>query len=180
MYISKGNSKMTIPTWSLPSHRTCPSKTKLCSKHCYAVKAERQYKQVLPCRKQNYRDSLRGDFVDMLASIIGRGKSGYFRIHESGDFYSQEYLDKWIAIANRLPDIRFLAFTKCFGLDYSQVPSNLVIYWSIWPDTVDAPVKGRFAYAGDCGHDKSVDCAGYCDNCMVCFGGQVNVHFNIH
>ena len=34
-----------------------------------------------------------------------------FRIHESGDFFSQEYFDAWLETANRRPDILFYAYT---------------------------------------------------------------------
>lgn len=34
------------------------------------------------------------------------------RIHDAGDFFSNEYLLAWIAIANAMPDILFYAYTK--------------------------------------------------------------------
>ncbi len=34
-----------------------------------------------------------------------------FRIHESGDFFSQEYFDAWLETAKRRPDILFYAYT---------------------------------------------------------------------
>lgn len=34
------------------------------------------------------------------------------RVHDSGDFYSDEYLDAWIEIARSVPDVLFYAYTK--------------------------------------------------------------------
>ena len=185
MYISTSNHKMNIPTWSLPSGKTCPGKTKQCRKFCYALKAEVQYPGCLPCRENNLSESKKSDFADKMISKFKRAKKvhkvGYLRIHESGDFYNQKYLDNWIEISKAYPKVTFLAFTKSFGLDYSKKPDNLIIYWSIWPDTKDAPKKGLYAFAGYCKTKRKViECPGLCDNCLVCFKGSTNVHFDIH
>lgn len=34
------------------------------------------------------------------------------RIHDSGDFFSQDYLDDWLEIARLVPDVLFYAYTK--------------------------------------------------------------------
>lgn len=34
------------------------------------------------------------------------------RVHDSGDFYSDDYLAAWIEIAERVPDVLFYAYTK--------------------------------------------------------------------
>lgn len=34
------------------------------------------------------------------------------RIHDSGDFYSDEYLEAWLGIAREVPDVLFYAYTK--------------------------------------------------------------------
>lgn len=182
-YISSGNRKMSFPTWSLPAKRTCPGSTPQCRANCYACKAESAYPDVLPCRSRNLAVSRQDGFVVAMVVILGRRKSDYVRIHESGDFYSQAYLDKWIAICRALPGKTFLAFTKSFHLDYSDKPSNLVIVWSIWPDTDLTRVPaGPRAYAGDCGKVRAVECIGQCDACGICWKarGKFAVHFSIH
>jgi hypothetical protein len=184
MYISSGNRKMSIPTWSLPAKKTCPGSTRQCRKACYACKAEKMYKGVYPCRNENYLDSKREDFVDLMVAMIGKKKSDLFRIHESGDWYSQEYLDKWFDICKALPKVRFLAFTKSFALDYSNKPENLEIIWSVFPDSKNVPSTGKRAYAGKCGSGNIMECIGSCDNCGICWFLSTapvdGVHFNIH
>jgi hypothetical protein len=193
MYISDGNKKMSFATWSLPAQKTCPGCTAQCSAKCYAKKAERQYKTAMASRVQNLTDSQSELFVGAMISEIIKSKAvkkyGMFRIHESGDFYSQEYLNKWIAICKKLPNVTFLAFTKSFQLDFSECPKNMQIVWSVWPDTdMNAlPKTGKYSYAGDCvPADKIViECVGHCDNCGICWQLDANkhidgVHFEIH
>lgn len=57
-----------------------------------------------------------------------------FRIHESGDFYSADYLKAWINVANALPGTLFYAYTT--SIDYwlankSSIPSNLKLIASM-------------------------------------------------
>lgn len=116
--------------WNLPAVKTCPFRTAMCEKSCYARKAERVYPQVLPSRERNYEESLRATFVeDMIFTINStifdargrmrkayRGKQIVFRIHESGDFYNYEYTRKWLEIMryyeDRIPQLTFVAYTK--------------------------------------------------------------------
>ena len=59
----------------------------------------------------------------------------YFRIHDSGDFFSRQYLAAWKEVANRLPDITFWAPSRYWakGGGIAQVnevndpPQNLII-----------------------------------------------------
>lgn len=53
--------------------------------------------------------------VEATAGVLVDG-SRAFRIHVAGDFFSLAYLRCWIAVAENLPDIRFLAFTHSIAL----------------------------------------------------------------
>lgn len=185
IYISDGNIKLiNIPTFSLPAIYTCQGRTSFCTKKCYAKKAEITYKQVAPRRYNNYMLSLQDDFTSNIISLISKKKKlKYFRIHESGDFYNQEYLNKWIHIARTFPNIKFLAFTKSFHLNYYHVPPNMIIRWSIMPDTTNTPTAGLYAYAGNCQMpDNIFECTGQCkeDLCTQCWDEQTSVHFKLH
>lgn len=46
----------------------------------------------------------------------------YVRLHGSGDFYSQDYLDAWIAIAKKYPDIIFYGYTKSLPYLVKRLP----------------------------------------------------------
>lgn len=144
--------KIRFIIWNLPAVKTCPFRTALCEKSCYARKAERVYPSVLPAREKNYIASLQADFVENMIFTIEKelsskkynGKLAVFRIHESGDFYNLEYTEKWIAIARHFENdnrIKFLAYTKSIiyfinaGYGLQSFPSNLVVRSSLWKDT---------------------------------------------
>jgi hypothetical protein len=57
-----------------------------------------------------------------------------FRVHVSGDFFSQTYFDAWMQVATMNPDKRFYAYTK--SLPYwvkrrDSVPSNFELTSSL-------------------------------------------------
>lgn len=101
---------------------------------CYAASTEARYPNVRESRWSNY-ELLKA--TDDMAGLISRSIIYYnmhnpdikiFRIHESGDFFSQEYFDAWIEVANRHPNILFYAYTV--SLPYWQdrkdeIPKNL-------------------------------------------------------
>ena len=186
---------MKIPTFSLPSTITCPDATKLCQKYCYAKKAERIYPKTLPSRKRNYEESKSMQFIVDVTKHILNNKYKYFRIHESGDFYSQEYFDKWCWIAQICQDTKFLVYTQNYDLDFRFKPNNLIVYWSVWPDSKNVPKDGLFAYVVDNGNNKipntlakkkAFNCKKEtikgmtCDKCLHCFEGKGNVKFTLH
>lgn len=56
------------------------------------------------------------------------------RIHDSGDFFSEDYYKKWIELAWEFPDILFYAYTKEVSLTKRlepEFPSNLLICYSM-------------------------------------------------
>lgn len=184
MTCSTKNLKMSSTIiWNLPAVKTCIGATAHCIAKCYARKAERLYPTVSPCRELNYKASQADDFVRLMSDMIGRSKIEMVRIHESGDFYDQAYLDKWFEICRNNPSKRFLAFTKSYQLDFAECPSNLRLIYSIWDDTkyITEQIPCQ-ASAGECGKSDSIQCAGNCTKCRACWNlkdGQ-NVHFDIH
>ena len=193
VYISKGNIRMDIPTFSLLSKTTCKNSTTLCRKNCYANKAER-YSCVLVSRMRNTFHSFRGDFVNEVIKNLSQRDDKYIRLHEAGDFYSQEYLEKWFSICRQLPNKKFLCYTQVYDLDWKDKPDNLIRYWSIWPDSKGIPKKGLKAYVFDNGKgripniklSKNIHICKKgmndlkCNDCLYCFNGKGDVGFKIH
>lgn len=141
-----GDEKNAFMIWNLEAIKTCPYATEMCKKSCYAMKAERLYPTVRKSREANTEDSKSPSFVNDMINTINYnlkkkeviGKKVWFRIHESGDFYSREYLEKWIQIAKKFPTINFTAYTKSVKFvkeTKMEIPVNLVIRFSIWDDT---------------------------------------------
>lgn len=199
IYISKGNKKLN-PTkkvkymiFNLPAQKTCPFATNACKKACYAKKAEKCYPSVLPCRENNYFLSMQDTFVvDMIVTInnmlntpsYSKAKHVIFRIHESGDFYSQEYVNKWETIINyfkHVKKLKFVAYTKSIEFfrnsNYWQHMGNVVLLFSLWYDT-DISIKNEILsnnlkyYTAVNTNDFNIlannqKC--YCKNCSTCF-----------
>ena len=90
--LGEGNLKVgNVFTFSLPSNTTCPGASPWCLKHCYAFR----YEQIRPGCRQAYErnEALTRDpekFAQTMIGILPRIMPA-FRIHVSGDFYSQPY-----------------------------------------------------------------------------------------
>jgi len=194
MYISKGNLRMAIPTWSLPAEKTCPGRTPHCTTYCYAKKAERLYKAVLPSRERNLIATKQKNYVTDITAKIKKLKGLFFRVHESGDMYNQLYLDSWIQICKNVPEKKFLIYTQMFNLDWSKKPENMIVYWSMWDDSPNAPTGLRAFVIDDgtgklgrnklpigtkiCIKGKGIDLK--CEDCLYCYEGRGDVAFKIH
>ena len=191
-HISNENSKIgKIPNFSLPPIKSCPN-CKYCFQKdkkltCYALKAYQQYTVVRVAWDDNYTmathkpKQLRSDIVKYLSKT----RKKFFRLHVSGDFFSQSYLDMWIDICQSFPGIRFLAFTKAFGLDYSNIPANLKIIYSLMPGMPMPTKAGTRAYCGNLpttNKKRVYYCPGNCEGCMMCWNLRIDeaVHFDIH
>ena len=150
-HISDSNRKL-IPSrevnfliWNLPAVKTCPFRTPLCTRYCYAKKAENFYPDALPARLDNLAASKSADFVEFMTEfILNKAKRQrkprlIVRIHESGDFYNKEYAEKWLKIAENCTicdKITFIAYTKSFAyFDGVKLPANFSLRASIWADT---------------------------------------------
>jgi len=131
--LSRGNKKLPSSTaiFNLPAGRTCPNSTAQCRKFCYARKAERIYPAVLPFRMRNWDLTKQETFVALVSSELSRArKITTVRVHESGDFYSKDYFDKWVLIAKANPDLIFYAYTKVVTLGTIARPANLILILS--------------------------------------------------
>lgn len=147
--LGKGNSKLNKTAkkynarffnFSIPAYKsvtgkiTCPF-AKDCVKFCYAQKGAYAWSNTQAALERRFAASQTPEFadqiVDELSKVRDDGRQIYVRIHDSGDFYSPEYRDKWIEIANRLPHVRFYAYTKSFTLFTDiDLPENMDIIFS--------------------------------------------------
>lgn len=136
---SNDNTKVgeNVATFSLPAGWTCPfakdchmkvgreGKTREVGKDakfmCYAAWMEMSRKSLRNNHWHNY-DLLNDaktitDKVNLMVKSLNyhfheNGKTEYVRIHESGDFYNGEYLQAWVEVAKKFPDIIFYGYTK--------------------------------------------------------------------
>ena len=193
--VSFGNRKLPKNTliFNIPARATCPGRTALCSTACYALKAERLYKAVLPARQGNFEATREPYFaLNMIEIIINyKHQIKQVRIHESGDFYNQKYLENWYTIARDFPGLIFYAYTKSFHLNFSKKPNNLILISSF--DQTSRP-EARFNYESKAKFFNNtfsmVDrhapvtratCPGDCRMCNRCWKGRGhNITVNQH
>jgi len=139
---SKGNRKLSknVLIWNLPRLTTCPGAGD-CKDWCYEIKFERMYKNVLPFRETNLILTRSSYFISNTVQYLNSAEQPHVRIHESGDFYSQKYLNSWKEIARQCPNKNFYAYTKSFHLDlWTKLPPNFQILQSTgskWDHLID-------------------------------------------
>lgn len=196
--ISAGNDKLEdIPNISIVPGETCPGSVDEC-RYCYAKVSMRcsTWAEVRWRVNTFYAKNDPRRFMNDVAAQIYLSRTDYFRIHVGGDFFSRKYLVTWFDIVRQFPDVRFLAFTKSFELDWSGKPDNLIVIWSVFPSTdfdivpsgprawTHFDVVNRFYHIK---HEKryeaAMKCTGTCRSCGMCYHNdhnRVDVSFDAH
>ncbi len=120
-----------IPAYKSASGKlTCPM-AKDCIKFCYAKKGAYIWSNVKPVFEKRYELSKTDNFVDAMNAEIRKKNPDYVRVHDSGDYYSRAYLNKWIEIAIHNPNVRFYSYTNMVDmLLKASLPSNYDIIFS--------------------------------------------------
>lgn len=91
--------------------KTCPN-AGVCAKYCYAKKGTYNFSNVKNAYEYRLNMTLKRVFVDVMNHEIQEVKPSHIRIHDSGDFYSIDYLYKWFDIMKLNSHIQFYAYTK--------------------------------------------------------------------
>lgn len=120
-----------IPAYKSASGRlTCPMADE-CVKFCYARKGAYIWGNVKPAFESRYELTKSPLFVEAMNKEILRVRADYVRVHDSGDYYSKEYLQKWIEIAIHNPNVRFYSYTNCVEMFLNtSLPDNYDIIFS--------------------------------------------------
>jgi hypothetical protein len=173
MEVSKGNHKLGKDTliFNMGPATECPSrKAGFCKlpERCYAMKAERMYKQSLPYRRRQAA-YWKSRTAEQIAADLNRHLERkfkvpitYVRFNESGDFYGQEDVEKLKEIAKRV-SVTIYGFTARSDLKYEGLPDNLVINGSSFM------IDNSFtAVAKDEVGSQDIVCSGNCRECDLC------------
>ena len=155
-----------------------PANKEVCGrtcKGCYAIKEQVCFPKALEVRQKRYEASLQPDFHTKVVAELSclRKIPKMFRIHASGEFYSQPYVNSWYRVALAHPDIIFYAYTKRIkDFDFSTLKSlpNVVIidsfhFGGLNYGKLDKAPKDAFV----CPHqpNTSVICGQTCTWCMT-------------
>jgi len=120
-----------IPAYkSVTGKITCPFADE-CVEFCYARKGAYIWKNVSPAFEKRYELSKTDKFVAKMNAEIVIKEPDYVRVHDSGDYYSRAYLDKWLQVAIHNPHVRFYSYTNCVEmLKNTVLPDNFDIIFS--------------------------------------------------
>lgn len=136
----KNSSGIKTYNFGIPAYKsntglvTCPMADK-CVKGCYATMGAYKFSNVAKAYEERLQLTLSESFITIMDSEIKKRKVMKVRIHDSGDFYSPKYLDKWLEVMKLNPDVQFYAYTKMVKVfkDYESkglMPSNFTYIYS--------------------------------------------------
>lgn len=165
--ISWGNSKLKldgIASFNIPPVSTCPARG-ICERYCYATQGQQWMKSGYKRRVAAYKATLADDFVHVMTAHLVSERVKILRIHDSGDFYSPQYMIQWFKIAEALPNVTFYAYTKQVILMrklWDKKPDNLKLIQSIG-GKFDAAIDTNLPHARIFSDVESLLAAGYTD-----------------
>ena len=133
------------------SYITCPG-ADACLALCYARQGTFLFKGSKRVRIDNHQllltthvtHGLQGviDILDEAVKSVTKTVA-VIRLHDSGDFFKKWYVEAWVEVIKRHPNILFYAYTKSFpmfkGID---LPSNFRVTYSFggkWDNKIDGP-----------------------------------------
>ena len=129
---------------------TCPCSTKGeggCAGVCYAMNIRRIYKAY--ANKEDFNTELVKDkhgeeLFELLDDTIAEwykenwNRHPFFRIHTSGDMFSEEYAHAWVRVIKKYPSIRFWLYTRTlFAVSILAECENLTLFLSCDPVNKD-------------------------------------------
>jgi hypothetical protein len=126
-----------IFNWTLPAFgvrltngktmNVCPN-AGACASFCYARNGTYNFSNVKGRHIGNLEyvlDEPEAWFEQMLAEVSHPKMVGkYIRIHDAGDFFSEDYLNLWLEIVRRTPQVNFYCYTKEVSLFKRVVEPN--------------------------------------------------------
>ncbi|MFD0393316.1 hypothetical protein ACFQ3Z_15910 [Streptomyces nogalater] len=136
-----------IWNWSLPrghrlpdgrTYNTCPE-AQACVALCYARTGTYRFRGVLAAHERNLMmllDNMPAWEARMTEELTRRRYVGaHVRIHDSGDFYSDDYVAAWLRIIRATPTVTFYAYTKSVDrfrrLVEPDCPPNFLYVYSL-------------------------------------------------
>lgn len=203
-------SKMPCFTFSIPAMLSCPAKVtepsddgrKAICAGCYANK--KRYKMPIVQNAQHIRwdwvrecmrtPEGRDEFVRVMTQAIADQHNNYFRIHDSGDFFTPEYIRCWTRIARNLPDIKFWAPTRTWRflerpawrdalLELASLPNMAVrpsaLHFGDAPPVIEGLAAGTTAAKDDWNCPAPLQ-ENACGPCRACWEKEIPRTYRAH
>ena len=193
--------KMPCLSWSLPAHDACPAalfgENAICGSNkkahdgCYAFKGRYMMNVVRRAQMARFGWAVQcmrtpegqDEFVRTMVDAIAQDRSGYFRVHDSGDLFSPTYTRCWARICRALPDIRFWFPTRTWRfldrpswagalLELAALPNVTLRPSALYFDDVAPKIPGMAA--GSTATTKGFTCpapmqGNACQSCRACW-----------
>ena len=122
---------LRVYNFGIPAQDTCLWAGD-CKKYCYASKGAYIWSNVKPAFERRLDATKQNNFPELMIAEILKLNASVIRIHDSGDFYSREYLHKWFKVMDSLPHIKFYAYSKSLPLFKGErLPDNFTLIKSI-------------------------------------------------
>ena len=122
-----------IPAYqSTTGIKTCPNAA-ACINGCYAKAGAYLFSNVAQAFERRLTIAQSDDFVALMIKEIDINRAERIRIHDSGDFFNEEYLYKWLTIMTLRPNVEFYAYTKMvsmFKAVQASLPKNFTVIFS--------------------------------------------------
>lgn len=126
--------------WGIPAYqakdgfKTCPNAA-ACKRGCYATQGAYLFSNVAKVFENRLKLAQSLTFVNTIDAEIKRRKVERLRIHDSGDFFNAEYLERWLIIIRANKNTTFYCYTKMVSLfkKYSAdglIPDNFIVIYS--------------------------------------------------
>ena len=152
-----------VLNFSIPAYKsatgkiTCPYAGP-CKEFCYAQKKFYKMPNVKKSHEGKLELTMRDDFADLMTAELKLERPTYVRIHDSGDFYSKEYIHKWFKVMRSMPSIRFYAYTNSIRFFEAEnvkpfMPDNFDLIYST--SGVDAHLIDKQAHRHACIFDDA-------------------------
>lgn len=145
----------SVFVWNLPAVVTCPGASQWCLSHCYTADSR---SDIFPISSwaANWGYVLRekGLLAEQILSQVSQApQPAAVRIHSSGDFFDDAYIQFWIEIASRAPGVHFWAYTRSWtrkdllpSLELLRSRDNVELFAS-WDYSMPTPPSTwRIAY----------------------------------
>ena len=132
-YLKKKVFNFSIPAYKSETGKiTCPFADK-CIKFCYAQKGNyKRFHSVRNGMEKKYQLTKEPNLIDLMNKEIKKKKPDFIRVHDSGDYYSKDYLNKWLTIAKDNPKVKFYSYTNSikFIKELQEIPENFDFIFS--------------------------------------------------
>lgn len=142
---NKDLKKTGVFGWTLPAHwvtltngtkfNTCPN-AGICAAFCYAKNGTFMFSNVRKAHTEKLELVLnnREKWIELINEELKLKKyiNKFIRIHDAGDFFSEQYAIDWINFAKKNPQCIFYTYTKEVRLfkDMGALPENFIVIYS--------------------------------------------------